>query len=190
MIQDNYEAKHERLVVIPGYAKAAMSRMSVTSLLSDDHLVPRSFSFRPPHSLFSLPAADHRDVRPRASSPRGSRLLVAPRVRAAEPLALPHTHELGIQSITGLIPQPKGSDPRQIRVSHSQLYILRELTSTLRPAHPGRSQRQIPYHRVPVIVSANPPGALWAAAEILIPPPSLAGTSTSPTATRRVEWSR
>ncbi|KAF8347450.1 Lactonase, 7-bladed beta-propeller-domain-containing protein [Amanita rubescens] len=76
--------------------------------------------------------------------------------------------------IQGSIPQPKGSGPRHIAIYEDRLYTLHELSSTLTvqriPAAPNATS--------PIIASVsitppNPPAAAqFAAAEILIPPPS------------------
>ncbi|KAJ7725742.1 Lactonase, 7-bladed beta-propeller-domain-containing protein [Mycena olivaceomarginata] len=80
----------------------------------------------------------------------------------------------GVYSITGEIPQPLGSGPRHMRISNNRLYVLHELTSTLTvqaiPSFPNGTSTII---STASIIPANPPpGAVWAAAEILIPPPS------------------
>ncbi|KAJ7878759.1 Lactonase, 7-bladed beta-propeller-domain-containing protein [Mycena olivaceomarginata] len=80
----------------------------------------------------------------------------------------------GVYSITGSIPQPKGSGPRHIRISNNRLYTLHELASTLSvqaiPSAPNGTSSTI---STVSIIPANPPAsAVWAAAEILIPPPS------------------
>jgi len=79
-----------------------------------------------------------------------------------------------VYSITGSIPQPQGSGPRHIRISNDRLYTLHELASTLTvqaiPAAPNGTSSIISSAS---IIPANPPAsAVWAAAEILIPPPS------------------
>ncbi|KAJ6611226.1 hypothetical protein B0H10DRAFT_2224320, partial [Mycena sp. CBHHK59/15] len=76
--------------------------------------------------------------------------------------------------IQGQIPQPKGSGPRHIAISNDRLYTLHELASTLTvqaiPTAPNGTSSIISSTS---IIPANPPaGAVWAAAEILIPPPS------------------
>ncbi|KAJ6551294.1 Lactonase, 7-bladed beta-propeller-domain-containing protein [Mycena capillaripes] len=81
---------------------------------------------------------------------------------------------LGHYAITGSITQPLGSGPRHIRISNDRLYTLHELASTLSvqtiPAAPNGTARLI---STASIIPANPPpNAVWAAAEILIPPPS------------------
>ncbi|KAK7052190.1 putative isomerase YbhE [Favolaschia claudopus] len=80
----------------------------------------------------------------------------------------------GAYSITGSIPQPQGSGPRHMRISNDRLYTLHELASTLTvqaiPAAPNGTSTIISSAS---IIPANPPAtAVWAAAEILIPPPS------------------
>ncbi|KAJ7176736.1 Lactonase, 7-bladed beta-propeller-domain-containing protein [Mycena filopes] len=80
----------------------------------------------------------------------------------------------GVYGITGSIPQPQGSGPRHIRISNDRLYVLHELASTLTvqaiPTAPNGTSSIIASAS---IIPANPPaGAVWAAAEILIPPPS------------------
>ncbi|KAJ7040655.1 Lactonase, 7-bladed beta-propeller-domain-containing protein [Mycena alexandri] len=82
----------------------------------------------------------------------------------------------GVYSITGQIPQPLGSGPRHLRISNERLYVLHELASTLTvqaiPAAPNGTSSII---STASIIPTNPPppaGAVWAAAEILIPPPS------------------
>ncbi|KAF7339207.1 hypothetical protein MVEN_01998100 [Mycena venus] len=80
----------------------------------------------------------------------------------------------GVYSITGQIPQPLGSGPRHMRISNNRLYVLHELASTLTvqaiPSFPNGTSTII---STASIIPANPPpGAVWAAAEILIPPPS------------------
>ncbi|KAJ7489308.1 Lactonase, 7-bladed beta-propeller-domain-containing protein [Mycena latifolia] len=80
----------------------------------------------------------------------------------------------GVYSITGSIPQPTGSGPRHIAISNERLYTLHELASTLTvqaiPSAPNGTSTII---STASIIPANPPaGAVWAAAEILIPPPS------------------
>jgi len=81
----------------------------------------------------------------------------------------------GVYSITGSIPQPQGSGPRHIRISDDRLYTLHELASTLTvqaiPSAPNGTSTIISSAS---IIPANPPAsAVWAAAEIMIPPPSL-----------------
>ncbi|KAF7369139.1 putative isomerase YbhE [Mycena venus] len=80
----------------------------------------------------------------------------------------------GVYSITGSIPQPQGSGPRHIRISNDRLYTLHELASTLSvQAIPAAPNGTSPTISSVSIIPANPPaGAVWAAAEILIPPPS------------------
>ncbi|KAJ7149021.1 Lactonase, 7-bladed beta-propeller-domain-containing protein [Mycena crocata] len=80
----------------------------------------------------------------------------------------------GVYSITGSIPQPKGSGPRHIRISNNRLYTLHELASTLSvQAIPSAPNGTSPVISTASIIPANPPaGAVWAAGEILIPPPS------------------
>ncbi|KAF8217825.1 Lactonase, 7-bladed beta-propeller-domain-containing protein [Mycena galopus ATCC 62051] len=80
----------------------------------------------------------------------------------------------GVYSITGQIPQPPGSGPRHMRISNNRLYVLHELASTLTvqaiPSFPNGTSTII---STASIIPANPPpGAVWAAGEILIPPPS------------------
>ncbi|KAJ7100693.1 Lactonase, 7-bladed beta-propeller-domain-containing protein [Mycena belliarum] len=80
----------------------------------------------------------------------------------------------GVYSITGSIPQPIGSGPRHIAISHNRLYTLHELASTLTvqeiPSAPNGTSKII---STASIIPSNPPAsAQWAAAEILIPPPS------------------
>ncbi|KAJ6618120.1 putative isomerase YbhE [Mycena sp. CBHHK59/15] len=80
----------------------------------------------------------------------------------------------GVWKIQGQIPQPKGSGPRHIAISNDRLYTLHELASTLTvqaiPTAPNGTSSIISSTS---IIPANPPaGAVWAAAEILIPPPS------------------
>ncbi|KAJ6598372.1 Lactonase, 7-bladed beta-propeller-domain-containing protein [Mycena vulgaris] len=80
----------------------------------------------------------------------------------------------GEYSITGSIPQPTGSGPRHIAISNDRLYTLHELASTLSvQAIPSAPNGTAPVISMASIIPANPPaGAVWAAAEILIPPPS------------------
>ncbi|KAJ7220583.1 Lactonase, 7-bladed beta-propeller-domain-containing protein [Mycena pura] len=92
-------------------------------------------------------------------------------------MALQHEKEIfrcresGAYSITGQIPQPTGSGPRHIRISNGRLYTLHELASTLTvqpiPSSPNGTSTII---STASIIPA--PTAVWAAAEILIPPPS------------------
>ncbi|KAJ7197006.1 Lactonase, 7-bladed beta-propeller-domain-containing protein [Mycena pura] len=82
------------------------------------------------------------------------------------------SRESGAYSITGQIPQPTGSGPRHIRISNGRLYTLHELASTLTvqpiPSSPNGTSTII---STASIIPANPPPtAVWAAAEILIPP--------------------
>ncbi|KAJ7282251.1 Lactonase, 7-bladed beta-propeller-domain-containing protein [Mycena rebaudengoi] len=89
----------------------------------------------------------------------------------------------GVYSITGEIPQPLGSGPRHMRIStpdsqrrpaDNRLYVLHELASTLTvqaiPSFPNGTSTII--STASIIPGNPPPGAVWAAAEILIPPPS------------------
>jgi len=78
--------------------------------------------------------------------------------------------------IQGSIPQPKGSGPRHIAIANNRLFTLHELASTLSvqtlPAAPNGTALLID---TASIVPPNPPaGAVFAAAEILIPPPTKA----------------
>ncbi|KAF7324747.1 putative isomerase YbhE [Mycena kentingensis (nom. inval.)] len=80
----------------------------------------------------------------------------------------------GVYSITGQIPQPKGSGPRHGRLSKNRLYTLHELSSTLSvqtiPSYPNGTSTTI--STVSIIPSNPPTTAVWAAGEILIPPPT------------------
>ncbi|KDR71810.1 hypothetical protein GALMADRAFT_253558 [Galerina marginata CBS 339.88] len=79
----------------------------------------------------------------------------------------------GASDIEGSIPQPKGSGPRHIAIFNNRLFTLHELSSTLSvqtlPDADGTSNTLA---IVSIIPSSPPEGAKWAAAEILIPPPS------------------
>ncbi|PPQ73722.1 hypothetical protein CVT24_006979 [Panaeolus cyanescens] len=76
--------------------------------------------------------------------------------------------------IQGSIPQPKGSGPRHIAIYNDRLFTIHELSSTLSvqtiPAQPSGSSTT--FATVSIIPSNPPSGATWAAAEILIPPPT------------------
>ncbi|KAJ7628562.1 putative isomerase YbhE [Roridomyces roridus] len=80
----------------------------------------------------------------------------------------------GHWAITGSIPQPAGSGPRHIRISDERLYVLHELASTLTvqriPTYPNGTSEII--DSASIIPNITAPGALWAAAEIMIPAPS------------------
>lgn len=77
--------------------------------------------------------------------------------------------------IWGSIPQPKGSGPRHIAIYENRLYTLHELASTLSvqkiPEPPNGTSSIIA--SVSITPLDAPPGAIFAAAEILIPPPSV-----------------
>ncbi|KAJ7054128.1 Lactonase, 7-bladed beta-propeller-domain-containing protein [Mycena amicta] len=79
----------------------------------------------------------------------------------------------GEYSITGQIPQPTGSGPRHIRISNNRLYTLHELASTLSvqtiPSYPNGTSNVISTASIIPTNPPPPPGAVWAAAEILIP---------------------
>ncbi|KIM43557.1 hypothetical protein M413DRAFT_383669 [Hebeloma cylindrosporum] len=81
---------------------------------------------------------------------------------------------LGTYSIQGSIPQPKGSGPRHIAIFNDRLFTLHELSSTLSvqtiPAPPNGTSTT--FATASIIPSDSPADAKWAAAEILIPPPS------------------
>ncbi|KAF8634767.1 hypothetical protein AX15_000728 [Amanita polypyramis BW_CC] len=83
-------------------------------------------------------------------------------------------YALGYYRIHGSIPQPKGSGPRHIAIFDDRLYTLHELASTLTVQEiPQMPDGQSPIIADVSITPPNPPmGALFAAAEILIPPPS------------------
>ncbi|THU98630.1 putative isomerase YbhE [Dendrothele bispora CBS 962.96] len=87
---------------------------------------------------------------------------------------LTQEEKTGNWTIVGSIPQPPGSGPRHIAVHDGNLYTLHELASTLTlqriPAFPnGTSEIIADVSTVP----PNPPaGAMFAAAEILIPKPT------------------
>ncbi|KAF8908106.1 Lactonase, 7-bladed beta-propeller-domain-containing protein [Gymnopilus junonius] len=80
----------------------------------------------------------------------------------------------GEYSIHGSIPQPQSSGPRHIAIHNNRLFTLHELSSTLSvqtfPEDPNSSSMTF------AVVSTTPPNppddAVWAAAEILIPPSS------------------
>ncbi|KDR70232.1 hypothetical protein GALMADRAFT_127891 [Galerina marginata CBS 339.88] len=81
----------------------------------------------------------------------------------------------GVYAIQGSIPQPKGSGPRHIAIFNDRLFTIHELASTLSvqtlPAQPNGTSTNF---ATVSIVPPNPPaGAMMAAAEILIPPPSV-----------------
>ncbi|KAH9475871.1 hypothetical protein JR316_0011431 [Psilocybe cubensis] len=82
----------------------------------------------------------------------------------------------GVYAIQGSIPQPKGSGPRHIAIFNDRLFTIHELSSTLSvqnvPAQPNGTV--ITYATASIIPSNPSPGALWAGAEILIPPPTAA----------------
>lgn len=82
--------------------------------------------------------------------------------------------EPGNYKITGSIPQPLGSGPRHIAIFNDRLFTLHELASTLTvqriPAYPNGTSTII--DSVSIIPSNPPAGAVWAAAEILIPKPT------------------
>ncbi|PPQ74306.1 hypothetical protein CVT26_004151, partial [Gymnopilus dilepis] len=79
----------------------------------------------------------------------------------------------GEYTIRGSIPQPKGSGPRHIAIHNNRLFVVHELSSTL-------SVQTLPTSEDPSSTTlatisttpSGPPDALWAAAEILIPPPT------------------
>jgi len=77
-------------------------------------------------------------------------------------------------AIQGSIPQPKGSGPRHIAIYNERLFTIHELASTLSvqtiPAQPNGTSTT--FATVSIIPPNPPAGALWAAAEILIPPPT------------------
>ncbi|KAF5340449.1 hypothetical protein D9758_013555 [Tetrapyrgos nigripes] len=77
-------------------------------------------------------------------------------------------------TIVGSILQPPGSGPRHLAVHDGFLYTLHELASTLTlqrlPAFPNGTSEIIA--SVSIVPQDPPPGALWAAAEILIPKPT------------------
>jgi 6-phosphogluconolactonase (cycloisomerase 2 family) len=83
----------------------------------------------------------------------------------------PSTGALGIQ---GQIPQPKGSGPRHIAVFNDRLFTIHELASTLSvqtlPPQPNGTSTL--FATASIIPPNQPAGAVWAAAEILIPQPS------------------
>ncbi|RDB26616.1 hypothetical protein Hypma_005576 [Hypsizygus marmoreus] len=87
---------------------------------------------------------------------------------------LGRTNIPGNYKIQGSIPQPKGSGPRHIAVGNDRIFTLHELTSTLTV----QGIPNAPNGTCSIIASAstippNPPsGAVFAAAEILIPPPT------------------
>jgi len=85
-----------------------------------------------------------------------------------------------LYAIQGSIPQPKGSGPRHIAIYNDRLFTIHELASTLSvqtvPTQPNGTSTT--FATVSIIPPNPPAGALWAAAEILIPPP----TSQFPTA--------
>jgi 6-phosphogluconolactonase (cycloisomerase 2 family) len=78
--------------------------------------------------------------------------------------------------INGKIPQPQGSGPRHIALFNNILYTLHEKTSTLtsQKLPPAADQTgQTPTISSVSIVPSNPPeGSQFAAAEILLPPPT------------------
>jgi len=82
----------------------------------------------------------------------------------------------GTYAIQGSIPQPQGSGPRHIAIFNNRLFTLHELASTLSvqtlPAQPNGTATT--FATVSIIPPNPPAGALWAAAEILIPPPTTA----------------
>jgi len=80
----------------------------------------------------------------------------------------------GNWKIQGSIPQPQGSGPRHIAIYDERLFVLHELASTLTvqriPAAPNGTSSLIA--NVSIIPPDPPAGAAFAAAEILIPPPT------------------
>jgi len=82
----------------------------------------------------------------------------------------------GEWAIHGEIPQPTGSGPRHMAIFDHTLYIAHELASSLTaqplPASPnGTSEIKAQLKTFPA-EDASLSGAVWAAAEILIPPPN------------------
>ncbi|KAF9044470.1 putative isomerase YbhE [Panaeolus papilionaceus] len=76
--------------------------------------------------------------------------------------------------IQGSIPQPQGSGPRHIAIHDDRLFTIHELSSTLSvqsiPAQPNGTSTTFAIESI--IPSNSPAGAKWAAAEVLIPPPT------------------
>ncbi|KAF8811111.1 putative isomerase YbhE [Phlegmacium glaucopus] len=75
--------------------------------------------------------------------------------------------------IQGSIPQPKGSGPRHIAIHNNRLFTVHELASTLsvQSIPPPPNGTATTFATVSIIPANRPPGAVYAAAEILIPPP-------------------
>ncbi|KAF5310277.1 hypothetical protein D9619_010499 [Psilocybe cf. subviscida] len=88
---------------------------------------------------------------------------------------LKQNHLTGAFDIQGQIPQPKGSGPRHIAVFNDRLFTLHETASTLSvqtlPPQPNGTSTL--FATESIIPPNQPAGAVWAAAEILIPPPSV-----------------
>lgn len=87
---------------------------------------------------------------------------------------LARTTASGNYQVQGSIPQPTGSGPRHIAIANNRLFTLHELSSTLSvqtlPAAPNGTAFLI---ATASILPPNPPaGAVFAAAEILIPAPT------------------
>ncbi|KAF5309860.1 hypothetical protein D9619_010500 [Psilocybe cf. subviscida] len=80
----------------------------------------------------------------------------------------------GAFAIQGQIPQPKGSGPRHIAFFNDRLFTIHELASTLSvqtlPPQPNGTSTL--FATASIIPPNQPAGAVWAAAEILIPSPT------------------
>ncbi|KAF8154719.1 Lactonase, 7-bladed beta-propeller-domain-containing protein [Crassisporium funariophilum] len=79
----------------------------------------------------------------------------------------------GGYKIQGSIPQPKGSGPRHIAVFNDRLFTIHELASTLSVQNipPAPNGTVTTFASVSIIPPNPPAGAVYAAAEILIPAP-------------------
>ncbi|KAJ3513530.1 hypothetical protein NLJ89_g2895 [Agrocybe chaxingu] len=80
----------------------------------------------------------------------------------------------GEYAIQGSIPQPKGSGPRHIAIFNDRLFTLHELSSTLSvQSIPRAPNGTVTTFATSSIIPPNPPaGAVFQAAEILIPKPT------------------
>ncbi|KDR73084.1 hypothetical protein GALMADRAFT_270456 [Galerina marginata CBS 339.88] len=83
----------------------------------------------------------------------------------------PITGAFGIQ---GFIPQPLGSGPRHIAFFNNRLFTIHELSSTLsvQTLPPLPNGTSTTFSSISITPPNPPPGALFAGAEILIPPPT------------------
>jgi len=76
--------------------------------------------------------------------------------------------------IQGSIPQPQGSGPRHIAIFNDRLFTIHELASTLSVQNipPAPNGTVTTFASVSIIPPNPPAGAVYAAAEVLIPAPS------------------